>query len=195
MDTTVLIVGAGPTGLMLACDLARKGVAFRIVEASPGPQPGSRGKGVQPRSLEVFDDLGIGERVLAHGRMAMPICSTAPDGQVTLGGEVPEALLLGGGGGDGGSSAGRSAGTRPTLGGQVEQVHVPVVVGGRGSCWRRGSGSSGSGGGSGLTGGGSGLLKMFGDALNRWSATGRLEEIWTTSKPTPRRYSTARSGL
>src|ERR1700761_625232 len=85
-STTVLIVGAGPTGLALACELARREVSCRIIEAAPGPQPGSRGKGIQPRTLEVFDDLGIVDRVLAHGRMAMPTRSTGPDGQVTLGG-------------------------------------------------------------------------------------------------------------
>ncbi|MFI5586173.1 FAD-dependent oxidoreductase [Amycolatopsis sp. NPDC051758] len=90
--TTVLITGAGPTGLTLACELARRNVPFRLVEAAPGPQPGSRGKGLQPRTLEVFDDLGVADRVLAHGRMAMPIRSTAPDGRVTLGGAAPEAL-------------------------------------------------------------------------------------------------------
>ena len=82
----MLIVGAGPTGLTLACELARRGVSFRLIEAAPGPQPGSRGKGIQPRTLEVFDDLGIVDGVIARGRMAMPIRSTAPDGQVTLGG-------------------------------------------------------------------------------------------------------------
>ena len=90
-DTDVLIVGAGPTGLTLACDLARRGVPFRLIEAAPGPQPGSRGKGLQPRTLEVFDDLGIVDRVLAHGRMAMPIRSTAPDGRVTTGGGAAPA--------------------------------------------------------------------------------------------------------
>jgi len=89
---TVLIAGAGPTGLTLACELARRGVSFRLIEAVPGPQPGSRGKGIQPRTLEVFGDLGIVDRVLANGRMAMPTRSTASDGQVTLGGAVPEAL-------------------------------------------------------------------------------------------------------
>ena len=89
---TVLIVGAGPTGLTLACELARRGVSFRVIEAAPGPQPGSRGKGIQPRTLEVFGDLGIVDRVIANGRMAMPMLSTAPDGQVTLGGAEPEAL-------------------------------------------------------------------------------------------------------
>ncbi|WP_328609124.1 FAD-dependent oxidoreductase [Amycolatopsis sp. NBC_00345] len=81
---TVLIAGAGPTGLTLACELARTGVSFRLIEAAPDPQPGSRGKGIQPRTLEVFDDLGIVDRVLAHGRTAMPIRSTDADGQVTL---------------------------------------------------------------------------------------------------------------
>jgi 2-polyprenyl-6-methoxyphenol hydroxylase-like FAD-dependent oxidoreductase len=89
---TVLIVGAGPTGLTLACELARSGIPYRLVEAAPGPQPGSRGKGVQPRSLEVFEDLGIVDRVLAHGWMAMPMHSTAPDGRVTRGGTIPQSL-------------------------------------------------------------------------------------------------------
>lgn len=91
-ETTVLIVGAGPTGLTLACELARKDIPFRLIETSAGPQTGSRGKGVQPRTLEVFEDLGIIDRVLAHGRMAMPIRSIGPDGTVTLGGAEPEHL-------------------------------------------------------------------------------------------------------
>ena len=41
--TEVLIVGAGPTGLTLAIELARRGVAVGLIEASPGPAPGSRG--------------------------------------------------------------------------------------------------------------------------------------------------------
>ncbi len=87
----VLIVGAGPTGLTLACELARRGVSFRVIEAVPGPQPGSRGKGVQPRTLEIFESLGIVDRVIANGRLAMPMRSAAPDGQVTLRGAEPLA--------------------------------------------------------------------------------------------------------
>ncbi len=85
----VLIVGAGPTGLTLACELARSGVSFRLIEASPGPQPGSRGKGIQPRTLEVFDDLAIVDRVIANGQMSMPIRKIAPDGKVTVSGTEP----------------------------------------------------------------------------------------------------------
>jgi 2-polyprenyl-6-methoxyphenol hydroxylase-like FAD-dependent oxidoreductase len=69
----VLIVGAGPTGLTLACVLARRGINFRIIDAFPAPPTGSRGKGAQPRSLELFDDLGIVDRVIANGRFGLPI--------------------------------------------------------------------------------------------------------------------------
>ncbi|MFH8381776.1 FAD-dependent monooxygenase [Kitasatospora sp. NPDC018058] len=58
-DTGVLIVGAGPTGLALALDLARHGVAALLVERGAQLFPGSRGKGLQPRTLEVLDDLGV----------------------------------------------------------------------------------------------------------------------------------------
>jgi 2-polyprenyl-6-methoxyphenol hydroxylase-like FAD-dependent oxidoreductase len=67
MDTSILIIGAGPTGLTLACDLARRGVAHRIVDRDPGSFAGSRGKGIQPRSLEVFADLGVIDEALAYG--------------------------------------------------------------------------------------------------------------------------------
>jgi 2-polyprenyl-6-methoxyphenol hydroxylase-like FAD-dependent oxidoreductase len=69
----VLIVGAGPTGLTLACLLARRRVDFRIIDASPTPPAGSRGKGLQPRSLELFDDLGIVEQVVANGLFGLPV--------------------------------------------------------------------------------------------------------------------------
>jgi 2-polyprenyl-6-methoxyphenol hydroxylase-like FAD-dependent oxidoreductase len=66
-DTAVLIVGAGPTGLTLACDLARRGVTCRIIDKTPEHFSGSRGKGLQPRTLEVFDDLGVIEPILRAG--------------------------------------------------------------------------------------------------------------------------------
>ncbi|MFI6939451.1 FAD-dependent monooxygenase [Streptomyces sp. NPDC050418] len=61
----VLVVGAGPAGLTAALDLARRGISARVVEQADGLFPGSRGKGLQPRTLEVFHDLGVLDEVLA----------------------------------------------------------------------------------------------------------------------------------
>jgi 2-polyprenyl-6-methoxyphenol hydroxylase-like FAD-dependent oxidoreductase len=66
-EKLVLIVGAGPTGLTLALDLARRGISCRLVDAAETPFTGSRGKGIQPRTLEIFHDLGIIEPILAAG--------------------------------------------------------------------------------------------------------------------------------
>jgi 2-polyprenyl-6-methoxyphenol hydroxylase-like FAD-dependent oxidoreductase len=66
------VVGAGPTGLTLACDLVRRGVAVRIVDRLTEFPGGSRGKGLNSRSLEVFDDLAVIDRVLASGRTHLP---------------------------------------------------------------------------------------------------------------------------
>ncbi|EST31781.1 FAD-dependent monooxygenase [Streptomyces roseochromogenus] len=63
----VLIVGAGPTGLTLGIDLARRGVDALVVERAEALFPGSRGKGIQPRTQEVFDDLGVLEAIRAAG--------------------------------------------------------------------------------------------------------------------------------
>jgi len=63
----VLIVGAGPTGLALGIDLARRGVAALVVEKADALFPGSRGKGIQPRTMEVFDDLGVRAAIRAAG--------------------------------------------------------------------------------------------------------------------------------
>lgn len=90
---SVIIIGAGPTGLTLACVLARAGVSFRLIDSALGPRPGSRGKGLQPRSLEVLEDLAVVDRVLANGRMAMPMRVIAPDGRATMGGAVPEDMV------------------------------------------------------------------------------------------------------
>ncbi len=66
-ETTVLIAGAGPAGLTLAIDLARRGIPFRLIEAAAKPFAGSRGKGIQPRTLEIFEDLGVIGEILAAG--------------------------------------------------------------------------------------------------------------------------------
>ncbi|MDA5285711.1 FAD-dependent monooxygenase [Streptomyces sp. Isolate_45] len=65
--TDVLIVGSGPTGLTLACRLALNGIEVRIVERRPGPHRESRGKTLDPGSLDVLEQLGVAARMTAVG--------------------------------------------------------------------------------------------------------------------------------
>lgn len=64
----VLIVGAGPTGLMMASQLARFGIPFRIIEKNEGPTTQSRALVIQPRSLEIFGQMDIAQRAVKQGR-------------------------------------------------------------------------------------------------------------------------------
>ena len=73
IEQDVLVVGAGPTGLALACALAQWRVPVRVVDAAAAPSHGSRAKGVQPRTLEVLDGLGVAGRLVAGGRFRMPV--------------------------------------------------------------------------------------------------------------------------
>jgi 2-polyprenyl-6-methoxyphenol hydroxylase-like FAD-dependent oxidoreductase len=65
-ELDVLVVGAGPAGLTLACDLKRRGLNVRIIDAAESGFPGSRAKGIQPRTQEVFNDLGVLEEITAR---------------------------------------------------------------------------------------------------------------------------------
>ncbi len=66
-DVDVLIVGAGPAGSALATDLVRRGVEIRVIDKADGTFAGSRAKGIQPRTQEVLEDLGVLDEVLAAG--------------------------------------------------------------------------------------------------------------------------------
>ncbi|MFF7748705.1 monooxygenase [Streptomyces sp. NPDC007971] len=68
MDADVIVVGAGPTGLMLACELALAGVRTRILERRTEPQRDSRALTLHPRSVELMDQRGLLERFLSLGR-------------------------------------------------------------------------------------------------------------------------------
>jgi 2-polyprenyl-6-methoxyphenol hydroxylase-like FAD-dependent oxidoreductase len=68
MDQDVLIVGAGPTGLMLANQLARRGVRALIIDRHAGPARETRALGVQARTLEIYAQLGIVARALELGK-------------------------------------------------------------------------------------------------------------------------------
>ena len=70
MDADVLVVGAGPTGLMLANQLARQGVRVSIIDRHSGPAVQTRALGVQARTLEIYAHLGIVESALALGKRA-----------------------------------------------------------------------------------------------------------------------------
>ena len=62
-----LIVGAGPTGLVAALLLAKRGIKSRIVEKRLEPSAHSKAFGVNPRTLELLKDTGVTERLLEHG--------------------------------------------------------------------------------------------------------------------------------
>ncbi|MCP2256608.1 2-polyprenyl-6-methoxyphenol hydroxylase [Streptoalloteichus tenebrarius] len=67
--TDVLVVGGGPVGLLLGCELARRGVTTRVIERRPVRTPtGARGRALSARSLEILDDLGVVDQVYARGR-------------------------------------------------------------------------------------------------------------------------------
>ncbi len=83
MDTDVLICGAGPTGLTLAIELARRNISFCLIDKAPGPFVGSRGKGLQPRTLEVFEQMGVADRILAVGGPYPPARTYGADGTFT----------------------------------------------------------------------------------------------------------------
>ena len=70
-EHAVVIAGGGPTGLMLAGELALAGVEVVIVERRPDQYlPGSRAGGLQSRTIEVLDQRGIADRFLAEGQIA-----------------------------------------------------------------------------------------------------------------------------
>jgi 2-polyprenyl-6-methoxyphenol hydroxylase-like FAD-dependent oxidoreductase len=63
----VLIVGAGPTGLVLGLALTRLGIAVRLIDRSAGPATASRALAVQARTLELYRQLDLADQVVGHG--------------------------------------------------------------------------------------------------------------------------------
>jgi 2-polyprenyl-6-methoxyphenol hydroxylase-like FAD-dependent oxidoreductase len=81
-ETSVVIIGAGPTGLNLALSLARRDVPFRIVSEADGPGEHSRAMVVQARTLEFYDQLGFADEVISRGVRAgtAHLLEGSPDG-------------------------------------------------------------------------------------------------------------------
>ena len=68
--TDVIIVGAGPTGLSLACQLIRYGIDFVVVEKNEGITPFSKALGVHARTLEIYEQLDLAQEAVAQGTIA-----------------------------------------------------------------------------------------------------------------------------
>src|ERR1700674_1415354 len=66
--TDVLIIGAGPTGLVLALWLTRLGIRVRIVDKSAEPGTTSRALAVQARTLELYRQVGLADAITSRGR-------------------------------------------------------------------------------------------------------------------------------
>jgi len=79
----VLIVGAGPTGLALAIELQRRGISHRLIERDVERHQQSRATDIQPRTLEVFQDMGVVDAFLAAGQRRTS-ASIRPDGRLLV---------------------------------------------------------------------------------------------------------------
>ncbi|MCD8742481.1 FAD-dependent monooxygenase [Mucilaginibacter roseus] len=71
--TSVLIVGAGPSGLMMAAQLLRYGIQPLIIDSKNGPTRHTKALAVQARTLEIYRQMGIADRAIKEGRQASGI--------------------------------------------------------------------------------------------------------------------------
>ncbi|MFG3553431.1 FAD-dependent monooxygenase [Micromonospora sp. NPDC047557] len=86
-DDTVLVVGAGPVGLVLACDLLQQGIPVRLVDAERQATPHSRANVLWPRNLELLHRIGVTDDLLARGhriRGTRYFSQRRPLGEVSL---------------------------------------------------------------------------------------------------------------
>lgn len=74
---TILVVGAGVTGLTLACVLKRAGASLRIIDKSHEPLPFARACNVRSRTLEVFQDFGFADALVDRGQKIVGECQFA----------------------------------------------------------------------------------------------------------------------
>ncbi len=96
-DVDVLVVGAGPVGLTAAAELRRHGVECRIVDALPAPQHYAKAVGIQPRTMEVWDSMGLIREALDEagplfGQLAFVDGKPGPRMELRLPPEIPYAF-------------------------------------------------------------------------------------------------------
>src|SRR3982751_2874216 len=70
IKTDVIIIGAGPTGLSLACQFIRYGIDFVVVEKNDTVTRFSKAIGVQARTLEIYDHIGLAQPAIERGTIA-----------------------------------------------------------------------------------------------------------------------------
>ena len=85
--TDVIIIGAGPTGLALACQFIRYGVDFVIVDKNETTTPHSKAIGVQARTLEIYEQIGLADKLIDLGWKA-------ERARMIVGGEVRGEISL-----------------------------------------------------------------------------------------------------
>ena len=88
INTDVIIIGAGPTGLSLACQFVRYGIDFIVVEKNETFTPFSKAIGVQARTLEIYEQLGLAQPAINEGEITNMI-------RLVEGGEVRGEMHIG----------------------------------------------------------------------------------------------------
>jgi 2-polyprenyl-6-methoxyphenol hydroxylase-like FAD-dependent oxidoreductase len=110
-SAAVLVVGAGPTGLLLACELRRRGIHCHLIDAQPAPLQWDRATIVKPRSLQIFESMGLADKFLdagcrqrvikihadgkALGTLELATCGSIYGFNLGLSEEVTESILTG----------------------------------------------------------------------------------------------------
>ena len=87
INTDVIIIGGGPTGLSLACQLIRYGIDFVVIEKNEGVTKFSKALGVQARTLEIYDQLGLADLAIERGTIVRKV-------RLVEGGEVRGEMHL-----------------------------------------------------------------------------------------------------
>ncbi|KAI1802409.1 putative phenol 2-monooxygenase [Daldinia bambusicola] len=94
-NVDVLVIGAGPAGLMAACWMAHCGVTTRIVDKRGTKIFCGQADGLQCRSLEILDSLGFADRVWKEARHLIEICmwNPGPDGTIRRSDRIPDTVV------------------------------------------------------------------------------------------------------
>ncbi|WP_084484201.1 FAD-dependent monooxygenase [Nocardia anaemiae] len=135
MNPQVHVSGAGPTAFALTTALTRRGIGVRIVDEAGEFSAGSRGDGLRPRTLEVFDDLGVLDAVLVQGACRVDPLSAAPLWQalaLAAGEDALSGRAVVAGSSRGAGRCGRVDGRELWGSGALDRESLPVgVVGAR----------------------------------------------------------------